>query len=294
MTNLPVVSFSVDRTVVAEGGEPQIFNFKLSEPAPSGGLTVRLQFDDPDGDPADAGLPQELFNNIDNLQLVVENGTPILEFTISAGATEANFGVATGQDNQVEGDETYTLTLLDDENYSVDTASATITSTVTEKEVINGTPERDTLFGTKAAEFILGFEGNDIIFGRGGEDTIIAGEGNDIIFGGQQADTILAGNGDDIIFARGGNDVIDSGNGLDRISLGDGQSTVILDSGEGFDTIGGFELGATTFQVESTSNLRFVDSARGAQIFQGDDLLALVSFESASTFSNNQDQIFTV
>ncbi|MDJ0694528.1 hypothetical protein [Mastigocoleus sp. MO_188.B34] len=42
MTNLPVVSFSVDRTVVAEGGEPQIFTFKLSEPAPSRGLTVRL------------------------------------------------------------------------------------------------------------------------------------------------------------------------------------------------------------------------------------------------------------
>ena len=41
---LPVVSFSVDRTTIVEGGEAQILTFNLSEPAPVGGLVVNIRY----------------------------------------------------------------------------------------------------------------------------------------------------------------------------------------------------------------------------------------------------------
>jgi Ca2+-binding RTX toxin-like protein len=295
VTDLPIVNFSVDRTVISEGEEkPQVFTLQLNEAAPDDGLTVRLQLEDPDGDFSDGGFPSELFENISNLNSVVENGNFILEFTISPGATEASFGFLTGEDNKVEGDETYTLTLLDGENYSIDSASQPIVSIVTEKEIINGTSNRDQLFGTDDSEFIIGKMGNDTIFGNGGEDNLIGNEGDDLIFGGSQADTILTGDGNDTIFANGGGDFINSGSGDDTVWLGAGEATVILETGEGFDIVNNFQLGATTFQVESKDNLSFIDSDNGAEIFQGDDLLAVVSWQSANTFNHNQDSIFTV
>ena len=295
ITDLPIVSFSVDKIVISEGQEePQTFTLQLNEPAPDDGLTVRLQLEDLDGDFSDGGFPQQLFNNISNSDFVVENGNFILEFTISPGATEANFGFLTGEDNKVEGDETFILTLLDGEGYSIDSSSVAITSTITEKEVINGTPGGENLFGTDDSEFIIGFEGNDTIFGNGGEDNLIGDEGDDLIYGGSQADTILGGQGNDTIFGNGGGDLLNSGSGEDTIWLGAGKATVILETGEGFDTVNNFQLGATIFQVETSDNLSFVDSLNGAKIFQGDDLLAVVSFQSANTFIENQDSIFVV
>ena len=291
---LPTVSFSVDKTVISEGGEPQIFTLQLNEPAPDGGLTVRLQLEDPDGDFGDGGFPPQLFNNISDANFVVENGKFIQEFTISPGATEASFVFIAGEDNKVEGDETYTLTLLDGEDYSINTESKPIVTTITEKEVINGTEEAENLFGTDAAEFIIGFQGNDTIFGNGGEDNLIGNEGDDLIYGASQTDTILGGEGNDTIFGNGGGDLINSGSGEDSIWLGAGKATVILETSEGFDTVNNFQLGATTFQVESIDNLSFADSTDGAKIFQGDDLLAVVSWQSAHTFTENQDTIFIV
>ncbi|MGD1913134.1 MAG: calcium-binding protein [Rivularia sp. (in: cyanobacteria)] len=293
VTDLPIVTFSVDRNIISEGEEePQIYTLQLNEPAPNDGLTVKLQLEDPDGDLGDGGFPSELFNNIDESNFFVENGNLFLEYTISAGATEATLSFLTGEDNKIEGDETFTLTLLDDENYSIDPASVGIVTTITEKEVINGTPSGENLFGTDASQFIIGFAGNDTIFGNGGEDNLIGNEGDDLIYGGSQADTILAGVGNDTIFANGGGDLINSGTGEDIVWLGAGKATVILETGEGFDTVNNFQLGAITFQVESTDNLSFTDSVDGAKIFQGDDLLAVVSSQFANTFSDNQDSIF--
>ena len=294
LTDLPIVTFSVDQTVISEGGESQIFTFQLNEPAPDGGLTVKLQLEDPDGDLGDGGFPPQLFNNISDANFVVENGKLIQEFTISPEATEASFEFIAGEDDQVEGDETYTLTLLDGEDYSIDTASKPIVSTITEKEVINGTAAGENLFGTNAGEFIIGLAGNDTIFGNGGEDNLIGNEGDDLIYGGSQGDTILAGEGNDTILANGSGDLINSGMGEDTVWLGAGQATVILETGEGFDTIKNFQLGTTTFQVESTDNLSFANLAGGTGIFQGNDLLAFVSWQPANTFGENQDSIFTV
>lgn len=295
MQSLPIVFFSVDKTVISEGEEqPQVYTLELNEPAPDDGLTVRLQLEDPDGDLSDGGFPPQLFNNIYNLDFSVENGNFILKFTIFPGVTEASFGFLTGEDNIAEGDETFTITLLDGDGYSINSDSVPITTTIIEKSVINGTSYREQLFGTDSSEFIIGFEGNDTIFGNGGEDNLIGNEGDDLIYGASQADTILAGNGNDTIYGNGGGDFINSGTGHDTVWLGNGKATVILESGEGFDTINNFQFGSTTFQVENKDNLSFVDSNDGAKIFQGHDLLAVVSWQFAHTFNDNQDSIFIV
>lgn len=290
---LPIVTFSVDKTVVSEDGEPQVYTLNLNEPAPSGGLTIQLQIDDPDGDVLDLVAVPELLTNISNPELTGVDGNAIFQFQIVEGATEATFGLVAPEDDRVEGDEAFSFTLLDGEDYSIDSASQPIVITITEKPVINGTSNREQLFGTDASEFIIGKMGNDTIFGNGGEDNLIGNEGDDLIFGGSQADTILTGDGNDTIFANGGGDLINSGSGDDTVWLGAGEATVILETGEGFDIVNNFQLGATTFQVESKDNLSFVDSTNGANIFQGDDLLAVVSWQSANTFSHNQDSIFT-
>ncbi len=291
---LPIVTFSVDRTVVSEGGEPQLYTLNLNEPAPSGGLTIQLQIDDPDGDVLDLVAVPEFLTNISNPELTGVDGNAIFQFKIVEGATEATFGLVAPEDDRVEGDETLSFTLLDGEDYSIEPDSVPIFTTITEKEIINGTSSREQLFGTDASEFIIGKMGNDTIFGNGGEDNLIGNEDDDLIFGGSQADTILTGDGNDTIFANGGGDFINSGSGDDTVWLGAGEATVILETGEGFDIVNNFQLGATTFQVESKENLAFVDSKNGANIFQGDDLLAVVSWQSANTFSHNQDSIFIV
>ncbi|WP_051050376.1 hypothetical protein [Fortiea contorta] len=123
---------------------------------------------------------------------------------------------------------------------------------------------------------------------------LIGGAGDDFIFGGLQADRILGGTGNDTIYANGGDDFIDSGAGLDSVWLGAGAATVVLAAGEGYDTINGFQLGATKFKVSSLENLHFADSVQGAQIFQNHDLLAVVSWQQASTISSNVSGIFVV
>jgi Ca2+-binding RTX toxin-like protein len=188
--------------------------------------------------------------------------------------------------------------------------------------------ENQTLFGTSAPETLTGGKGNDTIYGNGGGDTLIGGSGNNVIYGGSEgdtiiggsgddtiyanggknvinggsgnnviygsseADTIVTGDGDDIIYANGGGDFIDSGNGFDTIWLGAGEATVVLREGFGHNLIKNFQLGATKFQVSNLDSLSFADSAEGAQIFKNSDLVAVVSWQTASTFSNNVSSIF--
>jgi serralysin len=53
-------------------------------------------------------------------------------------------------------------------------------------------------------------------------------------------------------------------------------------------------MGMTKLQISSTDDLTFADSAEGAQIFQNEDLLAIVSWQSAGNLSSNLSQVFTV
>ncbi|NER24241.1 MAG: calcium-binding protein [Symploca sp. SIO1C2] len=159
-------------------------------------------------------------------------------------------------------------------------------------DILLGGAGNDTIAGASQKDYIDGGSGNDQIFGNGGEDTLIGGSGSDTIFGASQADRIFGGDGNDLIYANGGDDLVDGGNGNDEIWLGGGE-TVVLDANDsGFDTIRNFQLGQTTFVVNDLNSLNFADSSNGAEIYQGGNLLAVVSWQSASTFANNVNDIF--
>lgn len=152
-----------------------------------------------------------------------------------------------------------------------------------------GTVGNDFLFGTNANDVIGGLAGDDSIFGNGGKDTLIGGDGDDLIYGGSDADYILGGHGNDTIYANGGGDLINSGSGLDTVWLGGGAATVVLEAGEGFDTVKNFQAGQTLFQLGSNlsyADLTFADSADGAVISANNDVLAVVSWQSASAINS--------
>lgn len=107
------------------------------------------------------------------------------------------------------------------------------------------------------------------------------------------ADTIFGGAGNDTIFGNGGNDFIDTGAGFDTVWLGNGSATIVLEKKSGYNTINNFQLGATQLKTDNLDNLTFADIANGVQIFLDLDLLAVVSGQSASTFANNIDGVFT-
>ncbi|WP_169216585.1 FG-GAP-like repeat-containing protein [Brasilonema sp. UFV-L1] len=156
-------------------------------------------------------------------------------------------------------------------------------------KVIVGTVQ----FGSGDNDNLIGNDGNDILYGNGGVDTLIGNAGDDLIYGGSQADTIFAGLGNDTIYANGGNDRINSGSGLDTVWLGSGEATVVLSLGDGYDTINNFQLGLSQLSVGNLANqLSFADSEQGVRISAGDDLLAVVSNQTASSFSSNVNSIF--
>jgi hypothetical protein len=157
--------------------------------------------------------------------------------------------------------------------------------------VLVGGAGDDRLYGDSSTNTLLGGADNDTLYGNGGTDTLDGSTGDDLIYGGSEADTIRAGAGDDTIYAGGGADLITSGTGLDTIWLSGNPATITLSAGEGYDLIKGFQLGATKLSL-SSEGLSFTDSPEGVKITQGDDLIAVVAWQSASTFTSNLDLIF--
>ncbi|MCC5624969.1 calcium-binding protein [Nostoc sp. CHAB 5715] len=156
-------------------------------------------------------------------------------------------------------------------------------------DYLQGDAGNDSLYGASGADYIDGGADNDVLYGNGGKDILIGGAGNDLIYGGSDADYILGGAGNDTIYANGGGDFINSGSGLDTIWLGSGAARVVLEAGDGFDTIKNLQLGQTLFQLGSNlsyANLTFADSANGAVISAGNDVLAVVSSQTASAINN--------
>ena len=89
---------------------------------------------------------------------------------------------------------------------------------------IFGTVAADTIVGTNGADLIFAFAGDDMIFGGEGNDCIIGGAGDDIIFGNAGGDHLVGGEGNDILKGNSGDDKLTGGIGYD-----------ILDGGDDFD-----------------------------------------------------------
>lgn len=91
---------------------------------------------------------------------------------------------------------------------------------------ITGTPDADTLIGTRHADIMCGLYGNDRLRARRGADTLYSGQGDDKLRGGKGRDTFYAGRGDDrlnSVDGVSGNDVVNGRLGFDvcRVDRGD-------------------------------------------------------------------------
>ena len=90
---------------------------------------------------------------------------------------------------------------------------------------IFGTAAADTIVGTDVADLIFGFAGDDMIFGGEGNDCIVGGDGEDLIFGNAGGDHLVGGEGNDILKGFSGDDKLTGGAGTD-----------VLDGGDDYDT----------------------------------------------------------
>ncbi|MEY8841084.1 calcium-binding protein, partial [Cribrihabitans sp. XS_ASV171] len=76
----------------------------------------------------------------------------------------------------------------------------------TGNDVLNGTPDQDSIAASGGNDLVRGLNGNDSLTGQAGNDTLIGGDGND---------TLLGGDGDDVLDGGPGNDVKNGGAGFD-------------------------------------------------------------------------------
>ena len=86
---------------------------------------------------------------------------------------------------------------------------------------IFGTAAADTIIGTDIADLIFAFAGDDMIFGGEGNDCIIGGDGDDLIFGNAGGDHLVGGEGNDILKGFSGDDKLTGGAGTDVLDGGD-------------------------------------------------------------------------
>lgn len=163
-----------------------------------------------------------------------------------------------------------------DINNTID-AGIFLALTPPEKNSIRGTIASDFLSGTVAADDIRGlgesdtlrgFDGNDCLYGNGGFDLIRGGNGADEIFGGQQGDTL---------FGEGGNDIISGGTGNDSLLGGGGNDTLDGTNGSGaneLDTLSG-GAGSDVFILGDANSAYYVASGAG-------DFATIQGFSSAN------------
>ncbi|MGB0467511.1 MAG: calcium-binding protein, partial [Pontibacterium sp.] len=119
---------------------------------------------------------------------------------------------------------------------------------------LDGTENRDTLYGSYLADEIaagadddtlyaghgddrlLGGEGKDYLYGEGGDDVLLGGDGRDSLYGGSGDDVLDGGEGDDTLNGAEGNDLYIAGDG-DVISDSEGNDTLLLTGISQFDDL---------------------------------------------------------
>ena len=178
---LPTVSIEIEPTLVVEG-ESQAFVFKLSEPAPTGGLVVDVLLTNPDGE-VDIVPGPEPMQNVTDARSRTEDGRRIDQLTIAEGATEASLNFVALEDNVVEGNESFSITLLPRDGYIVDANNNIADSVIVDADTA--------IDGTENAEAISAHGENDSLFGDDSLDTLIGGTGNDILVGKENEDCLI-------------------------------------------------------------------------------------------------------
>lgn len=171
------------------------------------------------------------------------NGVLIIDKTTGDFSYTASPGSSGHQD-------TFAYTIED--GFLADTASSTLTISITAPTMVTGPAEFnatdgdnfiigddanntinalggiDSVQGGFGNDAVDGGAGNDALYGQEGKDTLDGGAGNDALFGGNLADVLSGGAGFDALAGGTGNDVLDGGDDAD---------TDILSGGAGNDTL---------------------------------------------------------
>jgi hypothetical protein len=138
-TLVPIVSIlgSPEEPVREDGNAPEVFTFKLSEPAPVGGLKLNIVAFDSDGIGGDENLSTVGISNIEVDPLL---NAPI-SLTIEEGATIGKLILTPIADNVVEGTESSYITLLPGTGYTVNPFKSTAQTSITDTQVsVSETP----------------------------------------------------------------------------------------------------------------------------------------------------------
>ena len=152
--------------------------------------------------------------------------------------------------------------------------------------IIQGTPDSETLEGTPGSDRIISYGGEDTLYGLEGDDQlngypssngyihwnslealqIFGGQGNDFIVGGRDRDRLSGGDGDDVIHGRDENDNLFGGPGNDKLFGLDGDDK--LDGGIGSDELWG---GPNNDELEGGLGEDYLDGGLGDDFLSGGD-----------------------
>ncbi|MRR58516.1 MAG: tandem-95 repeat protein [Deltaproteobacteria bacterium] len=122
-----------------------------------------------------------------------------------------------------------------------------IVSTPTDTDdYLSGTPENDAIDGGGGNDTIYGRSGDDVLYGGSGDDYLCGEEGSDKLYGGagndylyedQGANTLSGGDGIDTLEVRDGVNTMEGGAGNDTLSINGGCNTIVINRGDGFDSV---------------------------------------------------------
>jgi hypothetical protein len=160
---------------------------------------------------------------------------------------------------------------------SVTCGSTVVTSSNTEKRIINGGAGADTISassstsavsinGEAGTDSLTGGSAADLLTGGNDADNISGGGGMDTIYGGAAADNIWGGDARDLIYGDAGNDVILAGDGNDVVYGGENADAIYGDAGD--DNIHG-DAGNDWIEGGAGTDTLYGDS--GDDFFNADD-----------------------
>ncbi len=88
------------------------------------------------------------------------------------------------------------------------------------------------------------------------------------------------GRGNDIIAAKNGDDILIGGIGVDTLYGGGGEDIFKLTEGDGYDRIKDFTKGEDKISIQGFDNIGIVGNGKHSNIYNSDDLLAIVFNET--------------
>ncbi|MFM7427853.1 MAG: Calx-beta domain-containing protein [Elainella sp.] len=184
------------------------------------------------------------------------------------GETSKTIPVLINGDLTVEPNETFSLTLVNPQNATLDQASGTatlenddvqpgslpqssagqnfaassyadtakaeqVTGDATDNQ-IQGGAGNDRLDGAAGDDIISGGDGDDILYGREGNDRLLGGDGDDTLYGGRSQDEVTGGQGKDLLYGGRGDDLLVGSAGGDELYGREGNDRLLGKQGNDF------------------------------------------------------------